>query len=244
MTTPTVSPARTAAENLERAVAERPSTDYPFRFGPALGWTVLTFGLYGFYVFYQLMRRSRDHNRRRVTLLLAAQELARQRAVEEGKSEALGPAFERVQTDVQGLRAIDDEFRDPMIWLLLSFVGGGLVWLAEAILLDQDLVRHERHERAAETALTRLFAELGISLPAPAAPAKQPHSYLGRIVALVGTFGLYSLWWVADLMREGNVHFKEDQVWEDALAAAVAGPAPIDGPAVPPAPGDAYFERG
>ena len=243
MTTLTAMPAGTAEERIQRAVSERPSTDEVLRFWPALGWTVLTLGLYGFYVFYQLMRRARDHNRRRVRLLLAASELARQRAVARGTAETMNPAVEQVQTDVESLRAMDDGFRDPTIWLLVSLVGSGLVWLAEAILLDQDLIRYERHERAAEAQLTRLFAELGISLPAPATPVKQPHNYVGRIVAVICTLGLYSLWWVADLMREGNRHFHGDQAREDALAAAVAHPAPTAGPAVPPAPGDAYTER-
>ena len=36
------------------------------RYWTALGWTVLTLGIYSFYVFYQLVRRMRDHNARRV----------------------------------------------------------------------------------------------------------------------------------------------------------------------------------
>lgn len=244
MTTPLATPATTAAEKVQQAFGERASTDYIIHVWTAFTLTVLTFGLYAFYVFYQLMKRSRDHNRRRVTLLLAAEELTRQRAVEQGKAEALRPAFERVEADVQSLRAMDDDFRNPTIWLLFSFLGSGLVWLAEAILLDQDLVRHERHERAAEAQLTRLLSELGVSLPSPVTAAKQPHDYLGRGLALVFTFGLYSLWWVADLMREGNANVQQDHAWEDALAAAVAGTAPIARHDVPLAPGDARLGRG
>ncbi|HEX6054596.1 MAG TPA: hypothetical protein VFY98_02190, partial [Intrasporangium sp.] len=219
MTTQTAAPARTPREQIQQAVGDRPSSDYVFDVRTAIGWTIVTFGLYAFYVFYQLMRRARDHNRRRVALLLAAQELARQRAIEMGRPEALDQALERVQAEVQALRALDDDFRDPTLWLLGSFLGSGLVWLAEAILLDQDLTRHERHERAAEAELTRVFAELGFSLPASVPVMKQPHNCVRRVVALVATLGLYSLWWAADLMREGNAHLQQDQAWEDALAA-------------------------
>lgn len=55
MTTQLVRPASTAGEQIKRAVAERASTDYVFHFWTALGWTVLTFGLYTFYSFYRLM---------------------------------------------------------------------------------------------------------------------------------------------------------------------------------------------
>ena len=225
MKTPLVTPASAAAEQVRRAVGGRASSDYVFRFWSAFGWTVLTLGLYSFYVFYQLMRRSRDHNRRRAALLAAAHDLARQRAVEQGNADSLRPAFDQVHAEVQQLRGMDNDFRDPAIWLLLSIVGGGLAWLGEAILLDQDLVRHERHERAAEARLTDLFAQLGVMLPAPAPAAKQPHNYVGRIVAVVLTFGLYSLWWVADLMHEGNANYQQDAAWEDAIAEVAASAA-------------------
>ena len=96
-------------------------------------------------------------------------------------------------------------------------------------MLDRDLIRHERHERDAAAALTHVFAELGITLPAPVAATKQPHNYVGRVIAAICTCGLYSLWWVADVMREGNANFAEDDAWENALAkiaaAAPGGPA-------------------
>lgn len=76
MTTRLATPARTAGEKVQEAVDERASTDDILHFWTAFGWTVLTCGLYAFYVFYLLMRRARDHHRRRVTLLLAAQDHA------------------------------------------------------------------------------------------------------------------------------------------------------------------------
>ena len=113
--------------------------------------------------------------------------------------------------------------RDPLLWTLASVIGNGLVWLAGAVLLDQDLVRHEGRERAAEAGLTSLFSELGTTLPAPAAATKRPHNYVGRVLAVVFTFGLYSLWWAADLMREGNANYEQGYAWEDALGRSVGG---------------------
>ena len=226
MTTTSLSPPATAADRIRQAVHERPTTDYTFHFWSALGWTVLTFGLYSFYVFYQLMRRSQEHNRRRAALLAAAQDLAAERAAEQGKTETLRSELDRVEADVQQLRAMDNDYRDPVLWLVACVFVNGLAWLAGAILLDQDLIRHERHERAAADTLTRVFAELDVTLPAPIPAAKQPHNYVGRIVAVVCSFGLYSLWWVADVMREGNANFQQDDGWEDALAAATAAERP------------------
>ncbi|HEX4978690.1 MAG TPA: hypothetical protein VFV35_01375 [Acidimicrobiales bacterium] len=56
----------------------------------------------------------------------------------------------------------------------------------------------------------------------PARPPKPPHSYGLRIAATVATCGIYSYWWLADLMREGNDHFEADAAWEDALVGAVS----------------------
>jgi hypothetical protein len=57
-------PPMPAAERVGLAAQQRGASDYAFSYWSALGWTVLTFGIYGFYVFYQLVRRMRDHNAR------------------------------------------------------------------------------------------------------------------------------------------------------------------------------------
>lgn len=226
MTTSMTLPPTNAVEQARQAIHDRSATDYVFDFWSALGWTVVTFGLYSFYVFYQLVRRSRDHSRRRIALLQAAQDLAWQRAVDLGSAATLRSKLEQVRREIDALRTMTGDVRDPTLWLLFSIVGGALVWLAGGILLDQDLVRHERHERAAEAGLTDAFAALGVVLPAPVDAAKQPHNYVGRILAVVFTLGLYSLWWVADVMREGNAHYRQGYAWEDALSTWIAEAAP------------------
>lgn len=60
------------ADRVHAAWQGRADTDYIFDYWTALGWTILTFGIYGFYVFYQLVRRMRDHNACRVELFDAA----------------------------------------------------------------------------------------------------------------------------------------------------------------------------
>ena len=222
MTTPLTVPSPTATDRIRRAVADRSTSDYHFHFWSAFGWTLLTFGIYSFYIFYQLMRRSRDHNRRRLALLDAATEDAWQRATKLDKTDELKPEFVQIRSDVEGLRGMDGDSREPIFWLVASIIGGGLVWLAGSVLLDQDLLRHEHGERAAEARLTKVYAALGLVLPAPQPATKQAHNYVGRILAVVFTFGLYSLWWVADLMREGNVNYQQDYAWEDALAQSTS----------------------
>src|SRR3954447_19789416 len=54
MASPSQPPAPTASpvERIQRAYAERAESDYIFGFWTALGWTILTCGIYGFYVTY------------------------------------------------------------------------------------------------------------------------------------------------------------------------------------------------
>ena len=73
----------------------------------------------------------------------------------------------------------------------------------------------------AEIELSEIYRHLGVQLSTGPAVAKGNHSYGGRIVASIFTGGLYFLWWLADIMREGNNHFQANWVWEDELANAV-----------------------
>ena len=69
----------------------RDESDYIFSYWSALGWTILTFGIYGFYVLYQLVRRMRDHNARRLELLDAATTVAWEQAGRQGLQQELAP---------------------------------------------------------------------------------------------------------------------------------------------------------
>ena len=55
-------PPISSADRVFAAWQRRGETDYIFDYWTALGWTILTLGIYGLYVFYQLVRRMRDHN--------------------------------------------------------------------------------------------------------------------------------------------------------------------------------------
>jgi len=84
-------PQMTAAERVRAAARRRGESDYIFSYWSALGWTILTLGIYGFYVFYQLVRRMRDHNARRLELLDAATSVAWEQAGRQGLQKELAP---------------------------------------------------------------------------------------------------------------------------------------------------------
>jgi len=214
-------PAPPPAERVRVAWQQRAETDYRFDFWTALGWTILTCGIYGFYVVYQLVRRSRDHNARRLEMLDAATSLAWERAEATGISTELQPNFNRISAELGVLRQRATQFRDPVVWMLLSLLGG-IVHIIVFILLNGDLVDHDRAEGAVEHELSIIYGRLGAAVPEPdPSRMSQRHNYVGRVVATLLTCGIYALWWEYNIMTEGNEHYDHNWRWEDSLAASV-----------------------
>ena len=210
-----------AAERVRLAARRRNETDYIFHYWAALGWTILTFGIYGLYIFYQLIRRMRDHNARRLELLDAATAVAWEQAGRQGLQQELAPSFERAAGHLAVLRQMTGDFRDPVIWLLLAIVVG-IVQIVGFVLLDQDLVKHGQAEAGAGHELSVIYGRLGQHLPAAdRGQVKRPDNYVGRILAVVFTFGLYMFWWLYNQMQEPNKHFVSNWAQEDDLVNAV-----------------------
>lgn len=211
------------ADRVRRAWSDRVRTDYLF-VTPGLNvfLIIITCGIYGLYLFYQLVRRSRDHNQRRLELLDAATTFAWEKAYAQGVAEELRPNFERIAAHLQPLRAMTTEFRDPAIWLVLALLANGIAQIVAFVLLDGDLVKHDRAEGAVEAELGVIYARLGRPLP-PSDPnrVKAPDNYVGRIIATVVTCGIYTFWWWVNQQNDGDRHYAQNWPWEDALAQAV-----------------------
>jgi hypothetical protein len=231
-------PSASPVERIRAAYAARNDSDYFFTsIGMDVFLTIITCGIYGLFVFYQLMRRMRDHNRRRLELLDAANQFAWQQATDRGIAEELRPNFERISVNLGVLRQMTTDFRDPAIWLIIV-IGASLVtslylgfvpWMIGLVLIDGDLVKHDQNEGAVEAELSAIFARLGQTVPAPD-PARQkaPQNYAGRIVATIFTCTIYGFWWLANAMSDGNRHFEWNWPWEDALVGAVQALAPAE----------------
>jgi hypothetical protein len=208
---------------LHAARADRNRTDYLFDFWTAFGWTILTCGFYSFYIYYRLMERMREHNRRRLAFLEAANEIAWRDANAQGRAEELRPQFERIGADLAVMRQMTADFRDPAIWLVIILLSSSIGLLIAYYFLDQDLVKHGAAETDATWQLQQVFEALGRLIPSPPPrQTKEPHNIAGRIIATIASCGLYSYWWLYDLMVEPNEHFRRDWAWEDAVVTAVA----------------------
>lgn len=210
-------------ERIRYAWQRRPETDYIFRYWSALGWTVLTLGIYGFYVFYQFVRRMRDHIARRLEFLDASVTFAWEEAGRRGLQQELTPSFQRAAAHLGVLREMTGSFRDPTIWLVIAIVGRFFpVEIIAFVLLDKDLSKHDQAEVGVEYELSLIFGRFGQPVPGPnVGRVKQPDNYVGRIVASIFSLGIYLFWWVYNQMEEPNRHFQVNWAEEDALVYAV-----------------------
>jgi hypothetical protein len=215
-------PQMSAAERVRSAAQRRGESDYIFSYWSALGWTILTLGIYGFYVFYQLVRRMRDHNARRLELLDAATTVAWEEAGRQGIQQELEPSFQRASGHLAVLRQMTSDFREPVIWVVLAIVARGIAEIVAFVLLDQDLIKHSQAEAGAEHELSLIYGRLGQQLPAPdQGQVKGPDNYVGRIVAAIFSLGIYMFWWFYNQMEEPNKHFASNWTQEQELVNAV-----------------------
>jgi hypothetical protein len=215
-------PQMPASERVLLAAQRRGESDYIFSYWSALGWTILTFGIYGLYAFYQLVRRMRDHNERRLELLDAATTVAWEQAGAQGLQQELAPSFQRTADHLAVLRQMTRDFRDPVIWVLLAVVARGVAEIIAFVLLDQDLIRHDQAETGVEYELSVIYGRLGQQLPSPQqGRVKRPDNYAGRILAAIFSLGIYMLWWYYNQMEEPNKHFAANWTQEDALVKVV-----------------------
>jgi len=221
-------PTASAIDRVRLAYQQRAEIDYVFtQPGLNIFLTIITCGIFGLYLFYQLMRRNRDHLRRRYELLDAANTYAWEQANAKGLADELKGSFEHIAVQLEILRRLTMEFRDPVVWVVIALFTSGLggVGIAEIVgfvLIDQDLDTHDRAEGAIESALTDIYGRLGQMLPTPdPSRVKGKQNYVGRIIATVLTCGIYHLWWLYDMEVEGNRHVEAVWPWEDALAGAV-----------------------
>jgi hypothetical protein len=114
------------------------------------------------------------------------------------------------------------DFREPVIWLVIAIVARGLAEIVAFVLLDQDLIKHDQAEVGVEYELSVIYGRLGQQLAYPdPGRVKRPDNYVGRVVAAIFSFGIYTFWWYYDQMEVPNKHFAGNWAQEDELVRVV-----------------------
>jgi hypothetical protein len=169
-----------------------------------------------------MVRRMRDHNARRLEFLDATLSFGWDEAGRRGLQQELTPSFQRAAAHMAVLRRMTSDFRDPVVWLVISIVARGLAEIVAFVFLDQDLVKHDHAEVGVEYELSLIFGRFGYAVPLPdQARVKGENNYAGRIVATVFSLGIYLFWWYYNQMNDPNHHFQVNWQQEDFIVSAV-----------------------
>lgn len=209
-------------DRVRAAYQRRAQTDYYCQ-GPGMNifLTIISCGIFGLYLFYQLMRRDREHNLRRYEMLDAANTFAWDQVQSRGLADELRPAFERNAANLDILRRLTMDFREPAIWLVIA-IFASIAQIVGFIFIDQDLGKHDRAEGAIEAELAAIFTQLGQAVPQPdPSRVKGDQNYVGRVIATIASCGIYHFWWLYDIEVEGNRHLEQNWPYDDALMGAV-----------------------
>ena len=88
-------------------------------------------------------------------------------------------------------------------WLIIDIFVGAIAQIVAFVLLDGDLIKHDRAEGAVEAELAAIYARLGQTIPAPdPSRVKDADNYVARIIVTIVTCGIYMFWWWVDQQRD------------------------------------------
>lgn len=203
---------------LEADLRERPATDQEISFWLALLLSVVTFGLWTYYVIWQLVSRRDRHFRRVARLAEDATAYLRDRSQEAGAD--LGPQLARLSETQRGMRESAHE-RGALIWTILCLLTSGVAALILYCVLMGDYRRHQAQEEELVAALNDAFNTLG-EHPGLVAVPEIPERSCGLYIFLtIITFGLFGIYWYYCLIEDPNRHFRAQAEWEQRVETAL-----------------------
>lgn len=204
----------------------RPSTDEVIEFWPAFGLTIITCGIYGLFIAFKLAARMSEHARRRAAFLEGLVGFiwttANDQPDSPEKAKILNELLPGAQRKIADLKEVELRAQDPIFWVIIRAVASFIGDILEYYSLDKQRVEHDLAEGEAEYYLSQALRMLGGVAPDPQPSRVKPlHNTTNRIIATIATCGIYSLWWMADIMRDTNEHFAINWSWEDYVARDV-----------------------
>ncbi len=208
-------------QNLYYYIQQRVTTDWITEAGMAVLLTVITCGIYGFYVFYKLMERRDLHFARMANMVNTSVALLKEKAAREGKTALIGQELAQLEM-LQGEIYEQSRERGAVLWLVLAIVTGICALIGYYLIMD-DFARHDVLEAQYFTLMSGAMAKLGMSSQATqAAPTIPERNLVTFIILTVVTCGIYGFYWLYVLVNDGNLHFEAQVQWEDYIYSALA----------------------
>jgi len=228
----------------------RDETDYRYAYWTYLGWNILTFGIYGHYATYKLIDRRTQHAQRRLAFQSYLWHTLNARAEAAGKKEEVQEGLDNLSRIYQQMDAFErNNRREAVLWMILRIVFG-VVGAYINHFLNKDLLFYDEWEASYAANAEWVMQRLGypVTLPRRTRPAPDRSTGLYVLLTII-TFGIFTMFWRYTVMTDGNGHFDDDAMMEDAIlgglgltgsvsppgwgaSGAMAGPSA----AVPPPP--------
>lgn len=215
----------------------RNETDYRFNWGTYVGWTILTLGIFSHYATYKLIERRREHAARRLAFSSYLWHALAARADAVGRRGEVQEALDnlsRIHAQIESYERSNK--RDAALWTILRFLAGPAGFFINHF-LHADFRFLDTWETSMGQNVEWILQKLGFPAAIPPRSRQvEERSTPVYVVLSIITFGLFAVYWRYAVMKDGNMHFDEDDQMENAilrsLGLAGAGPAG----AVPPPP--------
>jgi len=226
----------------------REETDYRFNYWTYFGWNILTIGFYSHYATFKLVERRTTHAQRRLAFMSYLWHALNARADAAGQRELVAEGLDNLSRIYQQMEAFERRNkREPILWMLLRIAGQYFLFGAIGAIgayinhfLNKDLLFFDEWEASyganAEWAMQRLGYP--VAVPRRAKPVQNRSTGLYVFLSII-TLGIWTAVWRYQVMADGNNHFDDDAMIEDALLRAMGliQPAPVWTGNPPAAPG-------
>ena len=209
-------------QNLYYYIQQRVTTDWSTDPGMAILFTIITCGIYGYYIFYKLLERRDQHLARMANMVNTSVALVKEKATQSGKYEMIGQELQQIEM-VQREMYDQSRERGAALWLVIGVLTGIGIFIGYYYILD-DMSRHDRLEAQYFTLMSSMLAKLGLSSQASqAAPNIPERNFVVYLVLTIFTCGIFGFYWIYAMVDDGNRHCEAQVQWEDFLYSALAG---------------------
>jgi len=209
-------------QNLYYYVQQRVDSDWSTDPGMAVLLSIVTCGIYGYYIFYKLLERRDLHLARMTNMVNTSVALLKEKAARSGKYELVGQELSQIEMVQRGIYDQSRE-RGAALWLVIGLVTGGIGILIGYYFIMDDMARHDQLEAQYFTLMSAALAKMGLSGQASqAAPNIPDRNFVVYLVLSLVTCGIYAFYWLYALIEDGNRHIEAQVPWEDFIYSALA----------------------
>ena len=205
---------------LEADVRQRNLTDWQTAFWPAILLSIVTCGIYMFYIIYKLLERREQHFERMVSFRTHLIEVLKEKAEAAGKTADLEQdiaALEGMNLDATNRDRAGE--KSPVLWMVLSIVVGVVIYYVYYFLND-DFRAHESNEHDFMLKASEVMNKLGITPNQIVTNTMVPErNFVTFLILTIVTCGIYGIYWVYTLITDPNNHFDDHAVWESQALA-------------------------